>query len=249
MRSVIKSLAILAILLVVALALFVPAFCGRGGDGLEPPFDGSRSKPTPDGYGDSGDNGVGGKWHIETVDSKGFVGEYTSIVLDSGGYPHVSYSDRTSWDLKYAYMDASGWHIETVDSEGSVGSNTSIAVDSGGHPHVSYMKYGYKNSDLKYAYMDASGWHIETVDSEGWVGECTSIALDSGGYAHVSYFDWTNDALKYAYMDASGWHIETVDIGLGGFCGYTSIALDSGGYPHVSYYDLTNRSLKYAYYE
>ncbi|MCD6119355.1 hypothetical protein J7K50_05895 [bacterium] len=66
---------------------------------MEPPFDGSRSKPTPDGYGDSGDNGVGGKWHIETVDSEG---RGASIAIDSGGYPHVSYSGANV-DLKYAY--------------------------------------------------------------------------------------------------------------------------------------------------
>ncbi|MCD6119511.1 hypothetical protein J7K50_06685 [bacterium] len=42
-------------------------------------------------------------WHIETVDSDGNVGKYTSIALDSGGYPHISYWDETNNALKYAY--------------------------------------------------------------------------------------------------------------------------------------------------
>jgi len=186
-------------------------------------------------------------WHIETVDSEGAVGYYTSIAVDSGGYPHVSYLDYTNDDLKYAYMDASGWHIETVDSEGNVGEYTSIALDSGGYAHVSYYDFADYYGDLKYAYMDPSGWHIETVDSEWDVGSYTSIALDSGGYPHVSYYDYTpNYDLKYAYMNASGWHIETVDSE--GWVGWdSSIALDSGGYPHVSYRDYINKDLKYAY--
>jgi len=89
-------------------------------------------------------------WHIETVDSEGSIGEYTSIALDSSGYPHVSYFDRINWDLKYAYMDASGWHTETVDSEGYVGQYTSIALDSSDNAHISYQDYA--NSDLKYAW-------------------------------------------------------------------------------------------------
>jgi len=50
-------------------------------------------------------NGTG--WSIETVDSDGDVGEYTSIALDSSDYPHISYhySEWPNGDLKYAWGD------------------------------------------------------------------------------------------------------------------------------------------------
>jgi hypothetical protein len=37
-----------------------------------------------------------GAWVLETVDSDGFVGEDTSIALDSSGNAHISYWDRTN---------------------------------------------------------------------------------------------------------------------------------------------------------
>jgi hypothetical protein len=91
-------------------------------------------------------------WNIETVDSDGSVGYYTSVALDSGDNPHISYRDMGNRDLKYARWNGTGWNIETVDSDGSVGYYTSLALDSGDSPHISY--HDYTNDDLKYAYGD-----------------------------------------------------------------------------------------------
>ena len=187
--------------------------------------------------------------NAEIVDREDDVGKYTSIALDSNGYPHISYYDYTNKDLKYAHKDANGWHTETADGadcEEDVGEFTSIALDSDGYPHISY--YDDTSEALKYAYKDYSGWNTETVDSGG-VGSYTSIALDSNDYPHISYYDWSNGDLKYAYKDSSGWHIELVDEE--GFVGDdTSIALDSNGYPHISYNKWISSSsgeLRYAY--
>jgi hypothetical protein len=173
-------------------------------------------------------------WSIETVDSAGGVGEYTSIALDTNNYPHVSYYGVANGDLKYAYYDGSDWQLQTVDSAGDVGKYTSIALDSSNRPHISY--YDGTNLDLKYAYWDGTQWQVETVDSNGNVGEYSSIALDSNGRPHISYHDTTNLDLKYAYWDGTQWQVETVDSD-GKTGEWTSIAIDTNDRLHISYYD------------
>jgi hypothetical protein len=167
-------------------------------------------------------------------------------VLDSTGYPHISYyeehkSPQYRSYLKYAYKDAGGWHIETVENPESSGRYpglfTSITLDEDTYPHISYF-HG-TDDELKYAYKDSGGWHVETVDSIGTVGKYTSIELDTDGYPHISYFDDSNDNLKYAYQDASGWHIEIVD-SAGAIGQYTSLALTGNDRPLISYYGGTD---------
>ncbi len=186
-----------------------------------------------------------GPWYIQTVDTAGNVGYFTSVALDPNGYPHISYSDWGNQDLKYAAWNGSSWDIQTVDSGASVGWYTSLALDASRYAHISY--YDGSNRDLKYAAWNGSSWDIETVDSAGDVGAWTSLALDANGYPHISYHDaWPIADLKYAAWNGSSWDIQTVD-SAGDIGSYgTSLVLDASGYPHISYRDRTNRDLKYA---
>lgn len=182
-----------------------------------------------------------------TVESTEFSGTFTSIALDDGGYPHISYLDSNG--VRYAYKDAGGWYSQAIDSsQGSAYAYTSIALDGDGYGHICYAG---SNGNLKHAYQDAGGWYTEDVTTEvGNEGDFCAIALDDSGYPHISYHDNLvtdpDGHLKYAYKDGTGWHIEPVDTD-GEF---TDIALDSGGYPHISYRSWeigTGYKLGYAY--
>lgn len=181
-------------------------------------------------------------WDIQIPDDSGATGKFTSIALDSNGYPHISYYRTVGSELKYARWDGSKWKVETVDSVNWVGYYTSIAVDSNDFPHISY----YDNTifALKYAKWNTSVWDIEIVDATGVTGKDSSIALDRNDNPHISYCK-SSDDLGYARWNGTAWNIETVDT-VGNVCQYTSIGLDNNDYPHISYQDFDNKNLKYA---
>lgn len=179
-------------------------------------------------------------WHIETVDAAGNVGQYTALVLDANGRPHISYYGSS--DLKYAKHDGTSWIVQTLDGAGDAGLFTSIATYGAGNVGISY--YDSTNGDLKYATPTG----VVTVDSTGDTGQWTSLAFDGQGFPHISYYDAGNGNLRYAYYDAAGWHMQTVDAA-GDVGRYTSLALCATNRPCISYYDATNGSLKYAEYD
>ena len=184
-------------------------------------------------------------WQIQTVDSAGDAGWSSSLALDAGGNPCISYLDRTNGDIKFARSDDWGatWNIVTVDT---VGGNNSLALDSSGNPCIGY--YDGTNGVLKFARSNDGGatWPtIVTVDSVA--GEDCSLALDSGGNPCISYFDRGTTNVKFARSNDGGTTWPTiVTVGAAGLGGDTSLALNAGGNPCFSYFDQGAGDLKFA---
>jgi len=191
-------------------------------------------------------------WQIDTVDSTGNVGMYSSIAIDSSTHPHISYQSVmgsiSTYSLKYAHFDGYGWLTPTVQGGGSslsVGWCTSIALDSSNNPRISHGISTYTNY-LGYAYSNGTSWQTTFVYPAESSAFYTSIALDSSNNPRIAFYD--NGSLKYARYDGSNWQISTVDTAGGEV--WTSIELDSTNNPHISYCtgDYTDDRLKYAYY-
>lgn len=187
---------------------------------------------------------------IDVVDNEGFVGEYSSIIVDSNNCLHVSYFDHTNSDLKYAYYNGVEWNIQVVDSFGDVGLCTCIDVDSFNYPHISY--YDLSNGNLKYAYWDGFEWTIQVVEDNGDVGFGTSLVIDSDDTVHIGFTDDDKHFLYYAKKVDSNWDITLVDDDCTVF-GSTSIDVDSNNFAHISYFDIRTSSedwyLKHAYFD
>jgi len=177
-------------------------------------------------------------WHPELAESGKWVFE-NSLVMSSGGFPHIAYYEMIGGVVKYAYKNG-GWNVEVVAN----GAYCSLALDSSDVPYVSYGRAA--DGNLMCAYKNG-GWTYDHVDAAAVVGaRNTSIVIDASDYPHIAYWEAGGGDLKYAYKDGGGWTVEPVDsagnVGQG-----PSLVLDGDGYPHISYSDQTNHKLKYAY--
>src|SRR3989338_4772390 len=193
-----------------------------------------------------------------TVDTSGAnIGQYTSLVLDSSGFPVISYYEGVmNYNLKVTHCndaDCAGANetITTVDSTGDVGQYTSLVLDSSGFPIISY--YDATNFDLKVMHCNdancaGANETITTVDSTGDVGQYTSLVLDSSGFPIISYYDATNFDLKVMHCNdanCAGANETITTADSTGFVGqHTSIVLDSSGFPIISYNNFGNGYLK-----
>jgi hypothetical protein len=141
-----------------------------------------------------------------TTPDRGELGWYTSLALDTKGYPVVAYFDFTNANLKILHCDDPNCagdeskNISSPDTAGNVGAYLSMKLDFEGNPIISY--FDSTNSNMKMLHCDdpncagdESG-NIKVLDSVGEVGLYTSLDLDTAGNPVVSYYDFTNGDLK-----------------------------------------------------
>jgi PKD repeat protein len=198
------------------------------------------------------EDAFGGWQSPEVVDMDG--GMYSSIVLDAGGSPHISYAGGTvPRPLKYARWNGTAWEMQLVTGASGVDTPTALALDGSGNPHIAY--WDNNTYRIYYASSDGSSWDLSYVAWTNVWGGWPSLALDSSGDPHISFFIGSatgSSAVQYS-TNSGSWVTRTVDYvnltaGLSG--GYhTSIALDSSGNPHISYYDGGDGDLKYSWYD
>ncbi len=197
------------------------------------------------------------------VQPGGDVGSYSSIAVDSGSIPGISYYDAANGDLKFhrcGSTNCTGGPAAatiTLDGGGSggpdVGLATSMAFGTDNYPIISY--YDATNGDLKVFHCNTidcvSGiggpdGSAVTVDSTNDVGSFSSMVIGNDGLPIIAYYDATNTNLKvFSCSDTScsGGSAMTLDK-TPGVGQYPSIAIGVDGLPIISYWDATNNDLK-----
>ncbi len=142
----------------------------------------------------------------------GTVGFGAAMVLDSNGYPVISYYNSTGNTLGFVRCTnavCSGVQTaQTPDTNTGVGSiESSVALNAFGYPVISY--FDATNGDLRILQCtneDCSGTQTPTSpDTVGTVGVYPDVHLDQYGNPVVAYFDATNNDLKVLHCyDVNG---------------------------------------------
>lgn len=186
------------------------------------------------------------------VGNNSIVGYFSSLALDGGNNPTISYWDRTNGDLNVLRCSnascSTGNTITIPDSTGNVGQYTSLKLDASSNPVVSY--YDVTNGNLKVLHCGSTtcGINSTTVaDMAVQAGQYSAIKLDALGNPVVSYWDQANGDLKVLHCGDNTCNNNNVITSAytPGNTGWdTSLALDSNGYPVISFYDFTNSVMK-----
>ena len=191
------------------------------------------------------ENGV---WMVRSVDG-GISGKWSSMAIDSKGFPHASYSQFAhGGDLEYAEWDGDSWKVTTVDSSENAhsyrGFDNSLILSPDGSAHISY----FDGRTLKYAHQQHGKWVIEKVDvvapGYDYYGGSTTVLLDSHGNPHIVYGDL--GAIKHAFWDGKKWEIETVVSGALQQYNNVDAAIGTNDTLYVSYPDPEDGFVKIA---
>ena len=140
--------------------------------------------------------------------------DYTSIVVNSQGYPLITYVRDYPDKIMCAYQDANGWHKTEVwrlyDSW-----FTKIRLSSQGQPVIGFnewIQYPDDYEQLKVAYLNPSDstWNLVMVPDTAYFssyGTMVDFDLDSQNRAYFIYlnnqWDW-----MLAIYDGSDWQLE-----------------------------------------
>jgi hypothetical protein len=136
-----------------------------------------------------------GSFKIETVDSTGDTGWWTSIALDNKENVHIAYFSNSEKHLKYADNSTGKWLTENVDKSEQTGEYASISVHEA---QIFIAYYDRMNMRLKLARKSSGkNWKTIFVDEEG-TGTYASLAFLEPCGLISAYYDEKNGALKTA---------------------------------------------------
>ncbi|MCK4757659.1 MAG: hypothetical protein KAS67_04330 [Thermoplasmata archaeon] len=187
------------------------------------------------------------RWTVEVVDDGSLVGDGNSIALDSEGNPHISYVDKQTSSLKYAFWDGGEWNLESVDNEILVGTSETY-IDNHDVIHIIYTHEltGIGHYD-KYAQKSGDEWDVMTLDFNGrW---SPIIDIDSEGrmmLVQSQYYSENSALMIFKWVE--GGPPEPPDIQSEGIITSSDLVFGSDDSVHILYQERIGQFYSEAFY-
>ena len=136
-------------------------------------------------------------WTIVPIETDGDAGRFSSLELDSQGYPVIGYFKYLSGTIgvvRLAWFSGSSWDFATVDTLAEVNvpgarSAVSLALDGENEPHLGYGD----QKVVRYAYRTGTTWETETIVDHSMgttiLGHVTSLELGILDQPHIAYYE------------------------------------------------------------
>ena len=187
-------------------------------------------------------------------DTAGDVGDTTSIIIGTDGFPLISYYDTTNGDLKVIHCENlicsnPNFTITTLDSSGDVGFYTSVTIGNDG---LGLIAYTQRDSGLKVAHCNNLACTSATITTleTGLIRNQVSIVTGVDGMGLISFHRQDAEGkLKVAHCSNTVCTAATItEIDTAGLVGeYSSITIGADGMGLISYFDNYNGKLKVAH--
>jgi len=182
-------------------------------------------------------------WIIETLDSQGVTGYWTSIRTGSDGLLHIVYRDDTDNALMHTWQSGGDWAYEVVDNCDCW--FMAMVLDTLDIPRISY--WDHSGERICHVHWNASAWVTDTLGfacQSGYDWPSSDIEIDSLGRSRVVWYD--GSGVNYAAQESTGiWSISVVD-SVGNTGVRPSLSLDDQDIPHLAYGNIDNGHLYYA---
>ena len=205
-------------------------------------------------------------WDITTVETKGNVGQYSSLAIDGNGKAHIASFKQSKnekigggavpyGNLIYSTNVKGDWKTTALDT--ATGLTPRIFADKNNNIHIVHTQLGVSNvstlMNLKYTANKSGDWKTSPIKSAVAKGTDASIVVDADGAVHISTRNEEGigtspkggqGGLRYITNASGKWSWRDVDKGKTAG-NDTDIAVDKDGAVHIAYLDKT-AGLKYA---
>ncbi|MEJ2353212.1 MAG: lamin tail domain-containing protein, partial [Anaerolineales bacterium] len=174
------------------------------------------------------------RWYCNKIDEPGDVGYFSSLAIQQGQteYPQVAYYDRTHYQLKYAWMPASGTNCGSYFGGTQLWRCDTITPLCSARDKLQSLSLGANNTgDVAVAYSSNVLMNMAMpAEQTGQPGNCGPINNLGGGNF---IYTWRCDVLDSTIVPNE----KT----------YNATAMSDLGLVVIAYYDPANGNLKVAY--